>query len=156
MGRGAERQDIGAVVRAAARGLVAAMAMTGVRTVTAAIGAEEKSPPEAIVEKHVPIVQRLPQRHRQALTELAHWAYGAGGGAVFGLLPGRVRTHPAMGPAYGLTVWLSFETVIAPVLGVQHARQHSVLWRAVVALDHILYGIVVAGRLAPERGPRKS
>jgi hypothetical protein len=35
---------------------------------------------------------------------------------------------------------------IAPVLGVRHAREHRVLWRLMVALDHVLYGIVVAGR----------
>jgi hypothetical protein len=151
MGSGKERRGGGAVIRAGARGLIAAMAMTGVRTVTAAVGPREKSPPEAIMEKHAPFLGRLPERHRAAVTELAHWTYGAGGGVAFGMLPRRVRVHPFTGPAYGLAIWLGFETVIAPVLGVRYAREHGFLWRAVVALDHILYGIVVAGRLAPER-----
>jgi hypothetical protein len=140
-----------AVARAGARGLVAAMAMTGARTVTAAVGPREQSPPEALVERHAPVVNRLPERYREAVTELAHWAYGAAGGAAFGLLPARVRRHPAAGPAYGLAVWLGFEAGMAPVLGVRHVHEHGVAWRAVVALDHVLYGIVVAGRLAPER-----
>ncbi|WP_433461421.1 hypothetical protein [Spirillospora sp. CA-128828] len=140
-----------AVARAGARGLVAAMAMTGVRTVTATVGPHEKSPPEAIVERHVPVVRRLPEPYREAATELAHWAYGAGGGAVFGMLPAGFRRHPAAGPAYGLAVWLGFEAGIAPLLGVRHVHERGVAWRAVVALDHVLYGIVVAGRLAPER-----
>lgn len=139
------------LVRAAARGLVAAMAMTGVRTVTAAVGGHDKSPPEAIVEKHAPErVRRMPRRRREAVTEVVHWLYGAAGGAVFGLLPRRVRTHRAAGPVYGLSIWLAFELGIAPLLGVRHARERPALWRAVVAADHILYGIVVAGWAAPE------
>lgn len=130
------------------------MAMTGVRTVTAAMGAEETSPPEAIVEKHAPErVRRLPGRQRQAITELAHWTYGAGGGVMFGVLPDRVRDHPLSGPVYGLAIWLAFELALAPALGVKHTHRHKALWRAALALDHLLYGIVVGGRLAPEARP---
>jgi hypothetical protein len=140
-----------ATARAAARGLIGAMAMTGLRTVTAAVGRHEQSPPEAIVEEKAPgLVHRLPERSRGAVIEAAHWTYGAGGGLAFGLLPDRVRGHPAAGPAYGLAIWLAFELGIAPVLGVRHAEEHRVLWRVMVALDHVLYGVVVAGRLAPE------
>lgn len=127
------------------------MAMTGTRTVTAAVGPHEKSPPEAIVEEHAPKpVLELPERHRQAFTELAHWGYGAAGGILFGMLPRRIRTHASAGPVYGLALWLTFELAIAPALGVKHARQRQALWRAVIAFDHVLYGVVVAGRLAPE------
>lgn len=139
------------VIRAGARGLVAAMAMTGTRTVTAAVGPHEKSPPQAIVEEHAPKpVLELPARQRQAFTELAHWSYGAAGGIVFGMLPRRIRARAAAGPLYGLALWLTFELAIAPVLGVQHTRNRQALWRGVIAFDHILYGVMVAGRLAPE------
>ncbi|WP_157430910.1 hypothetical protein [Actinomadura macra] len=141
----------GAIIRAGARGLVAAMAMTGVRTVTAAVGPHERTPPEAIVEEHLPVVHRLPERYRDAIIELVHWAYGTTGGVVFGVLPSRVRAHPAAGPAYGLAIWLGFETGVAPALGVRSVRERGVVWRVVVALDHVLYGVVVAGRLAPVR-----
>jgi hypothetical protein len=127
------------------------MAMTGLRTVTAAVGRQEQSPPEAIVEEKAPgIVRGLPERSRNAVIEVAHWTYGTGGGIVFGLLPAAVRRHPAAGPAYGLAIWLAFELGIAPALGVRHAHRRRVLWRLLVALDHVLYGLVVAGRLAPE------
>jgi hypothetical protein len=136
-----------ATARACARGLIGAMAMTGLRTVTAAVGRHEQSPPVAIVEEKAPaLVRRLPERSRGAVIEAAHWTYGTGGGLVFGLLPADIRRHPAAGPAYGLAIWLAFELGIAPILGVRHARERRVLWRALVALDHILYGIVVAGR----------
>jgi hypothetical protein len=127
------------------------MAMTGLRTVTAAIGPHEESPPQAIIEDRAPaIVRRLPERSHRAVIEAAHWTYGTLGGVVFGLLPGQVRRHPATGPAYGLSIWLLFELGIAPVLGIRHARERRVLWRVMVAMDHVLYGVVVAGRLAPE------
>src|SRR5690606_24818607 len=76
--------------------------------------------------------------------------YGAGGGVLFGLLPSRIRAHPAAGPAYGLATWLVFETAIARLLGIPRARRRQVLWPALIALDHVLYGVIVAGRLAPE------
>lgn len=139
------------IARAGARGLAAAMAMTGVRTVTGNAGLMEQSPPEAIVERHAPPpIQRLAEEHRTAITELAHWSYGAVGGVMFGLLPPYVRAHPLTGPLFGLTVWVSFEAGIAPLLGVQHTKQRRALGRAMVALDHALYGVIVSGRLAPE------
>ena len=140
-----------AIIRAGTRGLVAAMAMTGTRTVTAAMGRHEKSPPEAIVDEHAPRpVREMDARHREALTELFHWGYGAGGGALFGMLPRGIRAHLAAGPLYGLALWLTFELAIAPVLGVDHTHKRKALWRIGVAFDHVLYGIIVAGRLAPE------
>ncbi|WP_255953558.1 DUF1440 domain-containing protein [Streptomyces odontomachi] len=143
------------VLRAGARGLVAAMAMTGSRTVTAALAPEERTPPQAIVEEHAPVaVHRLTAYQRQAITELLHWAYGAGGGLVFGLLPRRIRGLPGTGVVYGLVIWLAFEAGIAPLLKIEQVKERPVLWRTAVALDHVLYGVVVAGRLAPEPAVR--
>jgi hypothetical protein len=138
------------VVRAAGRGLVAAMAMTGVRTITSNLGLVEESPPRKIVEQHGPhLVRRLPEQYREAATEVAHWCYGTGGGLMYGLLPAVVRRHPTSGPVYGLAIWIAFELGIAPLLGIQHS-QRRVLGRVVLFLDHVLYGVVVGGRLAPE------
>jgi hypothetical protein len=131
--------------------LIAAMAMTGLRRVTANTKLLHKPPPEAIVDKHAPQqAQQLRSEHRAALTEVAHWSYGAAGGTVFGLLPARVRAHPAAGPVYGIVVWLGFELGIAPLLGVSHVWRAPLLGRVMVALDHLLYGVMVAGRLSPE------
>ncbi|MGW5481546.1 hypothetical protein [Streptomyces sp. NPDC004008] len=139
------------ISRAGARGLVAAMAMSGIRTVTSGFAPEEQTPPEAIVEKHAPAAfGRLEEHHRQAVTELFHWAYGAGGGMVFGLLPERVRRFPGAGGAYGVAIWLGFEMGVGPMLGIERVKHREVLWRMVIALDHVMYGVVVAGRLAPE------
>ncbi|MBV7697833.1 DUF1440 domain-containing protein [Streptomyces sp. TRM70350] len=140
------------VSRAGARGLVAAMAMTGSRTVAAGIAPGERTPPQAIVEKEAPVLfSRMGRYQREAVTELLHWAYGAGGGMAFGLLPARIRRFPGTGVAYGLTFWLAFEAGIAPLLGIERGRHRKALWLVVIALDHVLYGVVVAGRLAPEQ-----
>jgi hypothetical protein len=149
--------DWPAIARASARGLVAAMAMSGMREFTSSIGLLEKSPPEAIVERHAPRgIQRLPAERRSAITELAHWAYGAAGGATFGLLPLAVRADPRAGLLYGLGVWLAFDRGIGPLLGVQYPEQRRLAHRGMLALDHAMYGVVVAGRLAPAPEVRPS
>ena len=140
-----------AVVRAAARGLVAAMAMTGTRRVTQNLGLLEQAPPEAIIDEKLPLTSALSPERREVVIELAHWGYGAAAGAAFGLLSDRVRWHRAAGPAYGLGIWVVFEVAIAPALGLQYAEERKAAGRAMLALDHLLYGVVVAGRLAPER-----
>jgi hypothetical protein len=136
--------------RAAVRGLTAAMAMSGLRTFTANLGLLRQSPPDAIVDRHAPrLLRNRGPGTRMAVTELAHWLYGAGGGVMFGLLPGRLRAHPWTGPVYGVVVWLGFELGVGPLLGVQ-GRQGGVGGRLILMADHALYGAVVAGRLAPE------
>lgn len=147
-----QKRTWSSISRAGARGLVAAMAMTGSRTVAAGIAPGERTPPEAIMEKHAPglFFSHLSEHHREAVTEVLHWAYGAGGGMAFGLLPARIRRLPGTGAVYGLAIWLGFEMGIAPLLGIEQVKHRKVLWRVVIALDHVLYGVVVAGRLAPE------
>jgi len=51
-------------------------------------------------------------------------------------------------------IWLGFEAGIAPLLKIEQVKKRPVLWRTAVALDHVLYGVVVAGRLAPEPADR--
>lgn len=140
-----------AVARAGIRGLVAAMAMTGTRTVTSNIGLINQSPPAEIIERHAPTaIRRLQPEYRAALTELAHWSYGISGGVLFSVLPRRLRTAPWTGPVYGLLIWAVFEAALAPALGIQARRYRGVTSRIMVAADHALYGIIVAGQLAPE------
>jgi hypothetical protein len=132
------------------------MAMTGMRTFTENIGVLEETPPDAVVGTHAPpSVRRLAEEHRTAITELSHWAYGALGGLMFSVLPPSLRRHPLSGPAYGLAIWLGFELGVGPLLGLEHSRSRRPASRAVLALDHILYGVLVAGRLAPERPLRR-
>lgn len=137
--------------RAAARGLVAAMAMTGARVVTTGTGLVDRTPPDAIIDQAGPTgLSGLSADQRAVVKELAHWAYGALGGAAYGMMGRRVRASVWSGPLWGVTLWLFFELVLAPVLSLDYARERRVAWRSMVILDHLLYGVVVAGRLASE------
>lgn len=145
----------GRVVWGIVRGVVAAMAMTGLRQVTTGLGLVEQTPPDAIFKQRAPgALVRVPRlayfvaRHERAVIELAHWFYGAAGGGAYALLPRSVLRSNWAGPGYGLLTWLLFELSIAPVLGLEQAKKIRLTERLMFAADHLLYGVVLAG----ERG----
>jgi hypothetical protein len=81
------------VLRGPGRGAVGAMAMTGMRVVTTELGLVEESPPQAVSRQPGgarALLHRAPRRQHRGLIEIAHWAFGAGGGAV-GTLPNSAR-----------------------------------------------------------------
>lgn len=132
------------IARGAARGAIAAMAMSGVRQATTSLGIVDKTPPESILARTAPgLFNRVPVERRTALVELIHWSYGTAGGVLFGALPRRLRRQPWAGPAYGLLSWATFEMGIAPVFGLSE-RRHGVIERLALLVDHLLYGSVVA------------
>ena len=144
----------GTVARGAVRGVIGAMAMTGMRRITTGFGLLEQTPPDAVAEQ-APIVSRLidrvPSEYRDEVIELAHWGYGALGGAAFGaLVPEGSRTRWA-GPLYGLAIWTVFETGVVPLLGLEHAKERKVMSRVISAADHLLYGVVVGSAPWPHR-----
>lgn len=138
--------EAGEIAVAALRGAIAAMAMSGMRTFTREIGLIGESPPQAIARQRAKaLLRHVPRRRRRAVVELAHWTYGAAGGALFGALPASVRRRRRwVGPVYGLAIWGSFEFGIAPLLGLSQARQARVVERLVLAGDHLLYGLVLS------------
>jgi hypothetical protein len=140
------------LLHAAGRGAVGAMAMTGMRILTVDIGLVDETPPQALAkQKARGLLKRVPQERRRAVVELAHWSYGAGGGAAFALLPDALRRRPYAGPVYGFAVWLGFELGLAPMLGLSQAKQLRVADRAGLAADHLLYGLVLnEGRRRPQ------
>ncbi len=140
------------VLHAAARGAVAAMAMTGMRALTVNLGIVDQTPPQAILkQKARGLMAIVPRKKRRAATELFHWSYGSGGGAAFALLPDGVRRRPWAGPAYGLAIWLGFELGIAPALGLKQSKKLRLIDRAGLAADHLLYGLVLnEGRERPQ------
>jgi hypothetical protein len=84
-------------------------------------------------------------QYREAAIELLHWAAGAGGGAMFGVLPAAARTGPLIGAAYGLAMWFGFETIIAPALGLGRHQRQRAAEPLVLAADHLLCGLVLSG-----------
>lgn len=131
----------------ALRGAIAAMAMTGMRVVTVGLNLLPKDPPEEIFEDALPqFLELVPREYWDEAIELAHWGYGAVGGATFALLPAAIRRHRWSGPAYGIAAWSFFEGVLAPMLGLRKPSERPTSERAAIIVDHVLYGLVVAGR----------
>jgi hypothetical protein len=131
------------VLHASLRGAIAAAAMTGMRAFTVSLGLVEETPPRAIIDK-AGVAHVIPRKKRRAAVEVLHWAYGAQGGALFGLLPDDLRRRPWSGPVYGMVLWLGFELVLAPLLGLKHAERKRPVERLAIAADHALYGFVLS------------
>ena len=141
-----ELSESAEIAHAAVRGAIAAMAMTGMRAFTVDLGIVQQTPPQAMVRQRARgLIRRVPRKRRRAAIELAHWAYGALGGAAFGMLPRSVRQRRRwLGPLYGLLLWLGFEAGLAAVLGLSQAGQLRAAERAALAADHLLYGLVLS------------
>ncbi len=126
-------------------GAFAAMAMSGMRTLTNELGLVGETPPEAMAREGAGgLLRQIPSAKRGAVVELSHWGFGAVGGAFFGVLPGWLRRRNWAGPAHGLLVWLGFEAGLAPALGLSKAKATRPVERAAFAADHVLYGLVLA------------
>jgi uncharacterized membrane protein YagU involved in acid resistance len=133
------------VAHAAMRGVIAAMAMTGMRSLTVALGLVKETPPRAIVRQTSKGLFRVvPKGQRRAAIELMHWGYGAGGGAMFAMLPEGLRLRRWAGPVYGLVLWLGFELVQAPLMGLEQAKKARPVERVALAVDHLMYGLVLS------------
>jgi hypothetical protein len=138
-------RGVGEILHGALRGAIAAMAMTGMRAFTLDVGLVEEEPPKAILRQRARgLIRRIPRKRRRSTIELAHWGYGALGGAVFAALPDALRRRAWAGPAYGIAVWLGFEAGIAPALGLEQAAQLRIAERTALAVDHLLYGLVLS------------
>ncbi len=147
------------------------MTMTALRQITTGLGLVEQTPPDAILKQRAfgfvvrdPRLAYLLATRQIALVELAHWFYGALGGAAFTRLPPSMRNHEWAGPAYGLATWVAFELQLAPVLGLEQAKAIRPVERVMFAVDHLLFGIVLVGdrdwatgeRTWPWRAPARS
>jgi hypothetical protein len=140
------------ILHAALRGVVASMAMTGMRRLTINLGLVEEPPPQAIFrQKTHGLIRLVPRRQRKAAIELAHWSYGAGAGAAYGALPDPLRRRRWSGPLYGLAVWFGYELGLAPALGLSQAKRPRPLERLALAADHLLYGLVLSESRARPR-----
>ena len=135
----------GEIAHASLRGAIAAAAMTGMRAFTVDVGLVDQTPPQAIAKQRAKgLLRRVPRGRRRAAIEVAHWTYGAVGGAAYAVLPQQIRRRPWSGPAYGLLVWAGFELCLAPVLGLKQAKKPRPVERAALAADHLLYGLVLS------------
>ncbi|NES12815.1 MULTISPECIES: hypothetical protein [Micromonospora] len=139
------------MVRSGVRGVIAAMAMSGLRQATTSLNLVESSPPKSVLQKTVPgLLEQLPGEQHPALLAVAHWGYGLGAGLAFGALPERLRHKTWVGPVYGMALLAAFHFGIAPALRIEQ-RLTDVHEQLALTADHLLYGIVVAGFPMPHR-----
>jgi hypothetical protein len=118
--------------------------MSLVRAVTTRAGLVRRTPPDAIALERAPrLLARLPPWTRRPAIELGHVTYGGFAGAAYVRLPEAARGTRVAGPAYGLAIWLLYEAVLAPALGLSHARRRRPVERIALAADHLLYGLVL-------------
>jgi hypothetical protein len=133
------------MIHAAFRGIVAAMAMTGVRTLAQHLGVVREDPPARVARKQAKgLLRSVPRRRRGAVVEGIHWGMGAAFGLVFGMLPDSIRLKPWSGPLYGFLVWVGFDTVAAPALGLKQRRWPHGQERTVFMIDHLLFGLILS------------
>jgi uncharacterized membrane protein YagU involved in acid resistance len=133
------------VINSGARGAVAAMAMTGTRSLTGSLGLMSETPPEAVLHQQVPgLMAKIPKSKQPAVVELAHWTFGVVAGAGYAMLPSGLRKYRWAGAVYGLVVLTGFEVGIAPLLGLSQSRHLRLVERLVFLADHALFGVVLA------------
>jgi hypothetical protein len=125
------------ILHAKLRGVIGAMAMTGVRVFAVHTELIREDPPSRLVRKRG-------GRRRRWVVELVHWGMGGVFGIGFGLLPDALRRRRWAGPVYGLLVWLGFDLGVAPALGLTHRDWPKGRERAVFAADHLLFGLVLS------------
>jgi uncharacterized membrane protein YagU involved in acid resistance len=132
------------IIHAKLRGVIGAMAMTGVRVFAVHAGLIREDPPSRLTRKQARgLLAKVPRKRRRTFVELVHWAMGGLFGIVFGLLPEAVRRRAWSGPVYGLVVWVGFDAVVAPALGLTERDWPKGRERAVFVADHVLYGFVL-------------
>ena len=87
------------IIHAKFRGVVGAMAMTGMRVFALHAGLIREDPPSRLTRKQARgLVERVPRKRRRVVVELVHWAMGGVFGIVFGLLPERHPAQALVGP----------------------------------------------------------
>jgi|1186.fasta_scaffold01036_5 hypothetical protein len=131
----ASRTPLGALVRGVAAGLVGTACMTAHQEIRKRIR-ESHAPPSNGPSRQpadpwdaapapAKVARRLLEgilhqpvspQHIPLLTNVMHWAYGAGWGGVYGLLRPSVRGTPAAaGPVFGLAVWAASYVSLVPM-----------------------------------------
>lgn len=132
--------------QAALRGVVGALAMSGLRALARDAGLVERTPPEAIAEDEDAegLMARVPRDQRATAVRLFHCAVGAAGGVGFGMFPDGVRRRGWAGPGWGVILWLGYELGAAPLIGTAHAQRGRPVERFSIVADHLLYGYVIS------------
>ena len=135
------------ILRGAAAGFAATVPMTlTMEALRAALPREQtrRMPPREIVDRTVDkagVGMEVDRSDRIALTTVAHFAFGALAGAVYGAVVERRKSTALTGVTYGLAVWALAYGVVLPSLGLHTAAADDTNDRnAVLVASHVVWG----------------
>lgn len=130
------------MVRGAAAGAVATLAMSAEMLAAQRLGSMGRQPPEAIAAQ---VTGDPDSAATRVLAAAAHLAFGAGGGALYALLAAR-RPGPVSGTAFGLGVWTASYAGWVPALGILPPPDRDRPGRpTAMILAHVVYGAALGG-----------
>jgi hypothetical protein len=136
----------GRALAGALGGLGATLVLSGLREAWTKMGLVFETAPMQVVDRveELGLVGDLSPRGRRLLTVAAHFAYGAGTGAAFGLLR-RERGDPseeaAVGSALGVLAWGAGWSSWLPLTGVHRAPWTQKTPKVLLpVIDHAVFG----------------
>jgi hypothetical protein len=133
-------------LRGALGGLGATLALTGLRQAWSKIGLVFETAPMQVVDRveELGLLGELSPRSRRLLTVIAHFAYGVGTGASFGLLrreKGGPGEEASVGSALGVLAWGVGWASWLPLTGVHKAPWTQKTPKVLLpAIDHAVFG----------------
>jgi hypothetical protein len=136
----------GRASRGALAGLVATVALTGLRQAWSKMGLVFETAPMQVVDRaeELGLFDDLSPVGRRVLMGCAHFAYGAGTGAAFGLLrreQGKPAEEAAVGSALGVLAWGAGWSSWLPLAGVDKAPWTQKTPRVLLpVVDHAVFG----------------
>ncbi len=137
------------VLEGAAAGALATIAMSAAMFGFRRLGLMGEMPPEKITSR---VLDRLGVRRSRIAQDLLasanHVAFGAGGGATFGLVrrwvPSSIPTLP-LGVVFASAIWAVSYAGLAPILGLMPPPQKDRVGRPLSMIAaHLVYGTVLA------------
>jgi hypothetical protein len=136
----------GRALTGALGGLGATLVLSALRESWAKVGLVYKTAPMQVVDRmeEVGLVKDLSPLSRRLLTATAHFAYGAGTGAAFGLLRrkrGGSGEEAAVGSALGILAWGAGWSSWLPLTGVHEAPWTQNTPKVLLpVIDHAVFG----------------
>jgi uncharacterized membrane protein YagU involved in acid resistance len=90
------------------------------------------------------VARHLNESQRQAVTFVAHFAYGAAMGALYAPLAARIAGPPLLkGPAFGIAVWAGSYLGWLPATNtLSPATRHAAARNALMITAHLVWGAV--------------
>lgn len=155
------------LVKSAARGAtwgaLATVPMSAVMLVGQHLGWMREQPPEVLTEEALERADLLEEKSVETVHAFAvasHFAFGAAGGALYGLLRGVAPNPPAItsGITFALGIWGASYRGWIPAMNLLPAEQHPGRRGTLVMIAaHAVYGATIGAlsrRAQPHGGPK--